>query len=43
VEAIEIVDGEAVLKYSIQMPSDGVTSGPASVLDVVQSGPIEKA
>ena len=39
VKGIEIMDDEAVLTYTIPMPSDGVTSEPASVLDFVQSGP----
>ena len=39
VQGIEIVDDEAVLTYTIPMPSDGVTSESASVLDFVQSGP----
>ncbi len=39
VEGIEIVDDEAVLTYTIPMPSDGVTPESASVLDFVQSGP----
>ena len=39
VQGIEIVEDEAVLTYTIPMPSDGVTSESASVLDFVQSGP----
>ena len=39
VEGIEIVDDEAVLTYTIPMPSDGVTTESASVLDFVKSGP----
>ena len=39
VQGIEIVGDEAVLTYTIPMPSDGVTSESASVLDFVQSGP----
>ena len=39
VQSIEIVEDEAVLTYTIPMPSDGVTSESASVLDFVQSGP----
>ena len=39
VHGIEIVDDEAVLTYTIPMPSDGVKSESASVLDFVQSGP----
>ena len=39
VEGIEVVGDEAVLTYTIPMPSDGVTSESASVLDFVQSGP----
>ena len=38
VQGIEIVEDEAVLTYTIPMPSDGVTSESASVLDFVQSG-----
>ena len=40
VQGIEIVEDEAVLTYTIPMPSDGVTSESASVLDFVQSGPL---
>ena len=43
VQGIEIVEDEAVLTYTIPMPSDGVTSESASVLDFVQSGPPEGA
>ena len=39
VEGIEVVGDEATLTYTIPMPSDGVTSEEASVLDFVQSGP----
>ena len=39
VQGIEIVEDEAVLTYTIPMPSDGVTSESAPVLDFVQSGP----
>ena len=39
VEGIEVVGDEAVLTYTIPMPSDGVTTESASVLDFVQSGP----
>ena len=39
VKRIEIVDDQAELTYTIPMPSDGVTSESASVLDFVQSGP----
>ena len=42
VEGIEVVGDEAVLTYTIPMPSDGVTSESASVLDFVQSGPPTK-
>ena len=42
VQGIEIVEDEAVLTYTIPMPSDGVTSESASVLDFVQSGPPER-
>ena len=40
VEGIEVVGDEATLTYTIPMPSDGVTSESASVLDFVQSGPL---
>ena len=40
VEGIEVNADEAVLTYTIPMPSDGVTSESASVLDFVQSGPL---
>ena len=43
VEGIEVVGDEATLTYTIPMPSDGVTSEEASVLDFVQSGPPRKA
>ena len=39
VQGIEIVEDQAVLTYTIPMPSDGVTSDSAPVLDFVQSGP----
>ena len=39
VEGIEVTGDEATLTYTIPMPSDGVTSESASVLDFVQSGP----
>ena len=39
VEGIEVVGGEATLTYTVPMPSDGVTSESASVLDFVKSGP----
>ena len=39
VEGIEVVGDEAVLTYTVPMPSDGATSESASVLDFVQSGP----
>ena len=39
VESIEVVGDEATLTYTIPMPSDGVTTESASVLDFVQSGP----
>ena len=39
VEGIEITGDEAMLTYTIPMPSDGVTRESASVLDFVQSGP----
>ena len=43
VEGIEVTGDEAVLTYTIPMPSDGVTSEEASVLDFVKSGPPDKA
>ena len=39
VEGIEVTGDEAVLTYTIPMPSDGVTTESASVLDFVLSGP----
>ena len=39
VQGIEVVGDEATLTYTIPMPSDGMTSESASVLDFVQSGP----
>ncbi len=39
VKGIEVTGDEAVLTYTIPMPSDGVTKDSASVLDFVQSGP----
>ena len=42
VEGIEVVGDEATLTYTVPMPSDGVTSESASVLDFVQSGPPTK-
>ena len=39
VKRIEVAGDEATLTYTIPMPSDGVTSEGASVLDFVQSGP----
>ncbi len=39
VEGIEVTGDEATLTYTIPMPSDGVTTESASVLDFVQSGP----
>ncbi len=41
VERIEVAGDEATLTYTIPMPSDGVTTESASVLDFVQSGPPE--
>ena len=40
VKGIEVTGDEAVLTYTIPMPSDGVTKESASVLDFVQSGPL---
>ena len=34
-----MVGDEATLTYTVPMPSDGVTSESASVLDFVKSGP----
>ena len=42
VEGIEVNGDEAVLTYTVPMPSDGVTKEKASVLDFVQSRPPEK-
>ena len=39
VKGIEVTGDEAVLTYTIPIPSDGVTKESASVLDFVQSGP----
>ena len=39
VEGIEVMGDEATLTYTVPMPSDGVTSESASVLDFVKSGP----
>ncbi len=41
VEGIEVVGDEATLTYTVPMPSDGVTSESASVLDFVKSSPPE--
>ncbi len=41
VKGIEATGDEATLTYTILIPSDGVTSEPAPVLDFVQSGPPE--
>ena len=38
VEGIEVMGDEATLTYTVPMPSDGVTSESASVLDFVKSG-----
>ncbi len=43
VGGIEVTGDEAVLTYTIPMPSDGVTTEAASVLDFVQSDPPRKA
>ena len=40
VQGIEVAGDEATLTYTIPMPSDGVTREGASVLDFVQSGPL---
>ena len=42
VEGIEVVGDEATLTYTVPMPSDGVTSESASVLDFVKSGPVDR-
>ena len=42
VEGIEVVGDEATLTYTVPMPSDGVMSESASVLDFVKSSPLEK-
>ncbi|MCY4449131.1 MAG: hypothetical protein OXE02_09860, partial [Chloroflexi bacterium] len=39
VEGIEVNGDEAVLTYTVPMPSDGVRREKASVLDFVQSSP----
>ena len=39
VEGIEVEGDEATLTYTVPMPSDGVTSESASVLDFVKSSP----
>ena len=39
VKGIEVVGDEATLTYTVPMPSDGVTTESASVLDFVKSGP----
>ena len=39
VKGIEVVGDEATLTYTVPMPSDGVTSESASVLDFVKSSP----
>ena len=39
VDGIEVVGDEATLTYTVPMPSDGVTSESASVLDFIKSGP----
>ena len=41
VEGIEVVGDEATLTYTVPMPKDGVKRESASVLDFVQSGPLE--
>ncbi len=41
-QSIEIMGGEAVLTYTTPMPSDGLTSESAPVLDFVQPGPPER-
>ena len=43
VEGIEVMGDEATLTYTVPMPSDGVTSESASVLDFVKSSPPEEA
>ena len=40
VESIEVEDRDAILTYTIPMPSDGVTKERTPVLDFVQSGPL---
>ena len=40
VERIDVLGTEATLTYTIPMPSDGVTSEAASVLDFVKSSPL---
>ncbi len=43
VEGIEVMGDEATLTYTVPMPSDGVMSESASVLDFVKSSPPEEA
>ena len=40
VEGIEVMGDEATLTYTVPMPSDGVMSESASVLDFVKSSPL---
>ena len=42
VEGIEVLGDEATLTYTIPMPKDGVSQESASVLDFVQSGPVDR-
>ena len=42
VEGIEVMGDEATLMYTVPMPSDGVTSESASVLDFVKSSPPDR-
>ena len=42
VESIEVEDRDAILMYTIPMPSDGVTRERTPVLDFVQSGPLSE-
>ena len=43
VEGIEVMGDQATLTYTVPMPSDGVMSESASVLDFVKPGPPEEA
>ena len=42
VKEIVVMPGNAVVRYTVPMPNDGVTRESASVLDFVQSGPVDR-